>query len=190
MNSRQYFDINKGKIYDFLTEIGYEEDALYNLAINEFESLSDIKSFFKEQARKKGYKGRTNYKRMGNLFETPISVEYIRSIREARITFLRKILENQKRIEINRLLSNKKFQAILNMVKDGKGKITLNSKQVERFINFFKNSSEKYRLKLLIKGKEYNVHINDLSYSFVEYLLKNGFIARENGSITGSDYID
>lgn len=187
-NSRQYFDINKDKIYDFLTTIGYDEEALFNLGINKFDRLKDIKQFFIEEARRRGYRGATSYRKMGLLFDMPRTIDFIRGIREARTPFLRQILENQKRIMINRLLTDKKFQTILNMVKDGK--ITLNPQQIDRFINFFKNSKEKYRLRLQINGKEIIIHINDLSYKFIEHILKNGFIASEGEGITGSDFID
>lgn len=187
-NSRQYFDVNKDKIHNFLSTIGYEEDALFNLGINLFPDLTDVKRFFTDKARALGYRGPTGFKKMAVFFNAPITMDFIRERRAARQAFLRQILENQKRMTINRYLTDKKFQNILNMVKEGN--VTLNQKQIERFISFFKKSNKKYRLKLQINGKLYYVHLNDLSYSFLEHLLMNGFIATPKEGITGSDYID
>ena len=186
-NSQSYFEINKDKIFDFYRTINYREEAQYYIGINKFDNVNRVKRFFREAARRKGYRGRTNYKRMGVLFEAPRSVDFIRGLRRERTPFLQELVLKQKRRSVNKLLAKQKFQKILNMVVNGD--ITLTRQQAITFLNFFKNSSDKYRLKVKINNKEHIIYINETSSEITKDILTKGYIENEQQEY-GSDYFN
>ena len=73
-NNRDIYETNKDKIIEFLETIGYDEDEILPIGIDEFPSLTEVKNYFKQEARRRGYKGPTNYRRMGRFFNRKYNI--------------------------------------------------------------------------------------------------------------------
>ena len=73
-NAKEQIDKNQDRIYDFMEQIGFNQDELNLTGLLIFPSYKKITEKFKKEAKTRGYKGRVNYKKMGEKFHQNVRV--------------------------------------------------------------------------------------------------------------------
>ncbi len=74
-NAIAQVDKNLDRIYEFMSEVGFNQGELDLTAMFEFPSYKKITEKFRQEARKRGYKGRLNYKKMGEKFRATVRIK-------------------------------------------------------------------------------------------------------------------
>lgn len=93
------YEPNKDKIFDFLTAIGYDEDRTASIFIDEFPDVDDVKEFFINESRDRGFRGPTSFKKMAERFIRRYNVNVTVTLEKRKSTQAPWIQEQPKKFE-------------------------------------------------------------------------------------------